>query len=663
VDNDEADQLLFLEDHADLPHHFEANSFNPTWRANFEGVIPPSGAVSIFEYPQISTRAEELGFEIVFLDDPSEGFEWVANLVQAPEVVVNSDLPGTINGLLPFQVQGFNFLKDLAAGFANWSTGTGKTALGVAQTLYHRDFDLTVWVVKTHNKINTARTLERLGGIKPIVVDGTKAQRQEIYETIDLFIEHHLVVVTNYEKLRDDKEAWIRLVTDRRVLVLFDEMPTKLRNRDTKIYKACAEIFYTSRTGRNVPVPRAGAERPSEFRSLMLSATPIENSPYDLFNTLRLLSPASMGSIKKFEDRHVIKRRVQTQSKNPRFRYIDIVVGYQRLDEFAAQIAHMVHQVDKRDPDIATQFPKVMDETIYIDLTDRDRKLYDRLLAEYMKLMNDELSALHENELLAAIGVFQMLCDNPLMVLESAKRREEWDNDRCQMMDTLDCGPTHKAMKVWEKENPPEGSEVAWKLCDIIGDGSLFTDTNKAGDEPTAAKLEVLREILEGHDEKALVFTTFNQTGLPHLVKWLDRWNIDHVVYHGGLTQKQKQEAKDRFRDDPDCKVFLSSDAGSDSLNLEVANLVVHYNLPFKWSTFEQRQNRAHRLTSDFEHVQFYTLAVVNSIEDRKREILDKKYGYHQAILKGEIADLSEALRSKGDLVYVLTGERQEPSE
>jgi SNF2 family DNA or RNA helicase len=152
-------------------------------------------------------------------------------------------------------------------------------------------------------------------------------------------------------------------------------------------------------------------------------------------------------------------------------------------------------------------------------------------------------------------------------------------------------------------------------------------------------KLDTLRELLtEVHsDEKVLVFSAFNDALMPILEKHFSEWGVTYVRYHGSDTQKQA--AQDAFADDNNVQVFLSSDAGSDSLSLEQASVVIHYDLPWKWSTFIQRQNRIHRVVSKFEKVRYYTLQMADSVEDRKVEIIQRKSGYHQSIFQGE--DLS----------------------
>ncbi len=197
---------------------------------------------------------------------------------------------------------------------------------------------------------------------------------------------------------------------------------------------------------------------------------------------------------------------------------------------------------------------------------------------------------------------------------------------------------------------------MALKFCELVGDASKFTDCDARGN-CTVTKMVALRDKIQAHDEKVIVFTDKNSSLLPLISEWLEKWGITHVCYHGKLTDKQKQNTIDTFRTDPKIKVFLSSDSGSDSIDLPEANLTIHYDGPWDWVTLKQRENRQDRIDSLMAEVQTITLAVPNTVEDRKAEVVATKKGYHDQIFNGAIADQAEEMR-RGDYLYILTGVR-----
>jgi SNF2 family DNA or RNA helicase len=222
---------------------------------------------------------------------------------------------------------------------------------------------------------------------------------------------------------------------------------------------------------------------------------------------------------------------------------------------------------------------------------------------------------------------------------------EEWEH--------LTAAEKKTALQDFDKKNKA-GSEVALKLRTLIGDDSKFTDKDAKG-ECSISKMNQLRALVEGHDDKVVVFSDKNEMVLPYIASWFDKWGISYTLYHGSLNAKQKQEAQDKFRNDPSVKLFLSSDAGQDSIDLPEASLTIHYSDPWTQATKTQRSNRIDRIDSAKAVVQDITLRVPNTVEDRKAEILAVKQGYQNRV-DGEIAAQAEELR-KSDFLYILTGE------
>jgi SNF2 family DNA or RNA helicase len=260
-------------------------------------------------------------------------------------------------------------------------------------------------------------------------------------------------------------------------------------------------------------------------------------------------------------------------------------------------------------------FPKIIEEPYYIDWDPKDRKIYDRLRKKI------DVEGLNDMNILGIIGVMQMLCDAPSMVQVSADNREAFE----EFLEALDLDDDPDL-----KEPIRRGSEAALALLTAMP-GEFKDDRH--------TKLDTTRMLLteEHPNEKSLIFTTYGDMFLPIMSEKLTEWGISHVVYRGATSQKQN--AQDTFKRDSSIQVFLSSDAGSDSIDLEEASVVINYNLPWKWSTLVQRQNRPHRVTSKHDTLRIYTLMMANSIEDRKLQIIMNKLGFHNAVFKGAIAE------------------------
>ena len=68
------------------------------------------------------------------------------------------------------------------------------------------------------------------------------------------------------------------------------------------------------------------------------------------------------------------------------------------------------------------------------------------------------------------------------------------------------------------------------------------------------------------------------------------------VVIHGGIKRHDRRDIQDRFRVDPTARVMVATDAAGEGVNLQVANLMVNYDLPWNPNRIEQRFGRIHRI-------------------------------------------------------------------
>ncbi len=68
------------------------------------------------------------------------------------------------------------------------------------------------------------------------------------------------------------------------------------------------------------------------------------------------------------------------------------------------------------------------------------------------------------------------------------------------------------------------------------------------------------------------------------------------VVIHGGIKRHDRRAIQDRFRVDPTVRVLVATDAAGEGVNLQVASMMVNYDLPWNPNRIEQRFGRIHRI-------------------------------------------------------------------
>lgn len=116
---------------------------------------------------------------------------------------------------------------------------------------------------------------------------------------------------------------------------------------------------------------------------------------------------------------------------------------------------------------------------------------------------------------------------------------------------------------------------------------------------PASPKLDefeaYVAEIASQGTNKILVFSEWVEM-LKLAAARLDKLGIGWAMLTGQVATDKRPDLLDRFRSDPGVQVLLSSDAGGVGLNLQVANYVVHLDLPWNPARLDQRTSRAHRL-------------------------------------------------------------------
>jgi hypothetical protein len=68
------------------------------------------------------------------------------------------------------------------------------------------------------------------------------------------------------------------------------------------------------------------------------------------------------------------------------------------------------------------------------------------------------------------------------------------------------------------------------------------------------------------------------------------------ITIHGGTSREARKAAREQFAHDPHTVVLLATDAAGEGLNLQRANLMVNYDLPWNPNRIEQRFGRIHRI-------------------------------------------------------------------
>jgi SNF2 family DNA or RNA helicase len=161
------------------------------------------------------------------------------------------------------------------------------------------------------------------------------------------------------------------------------------------------------------------------------------------------------------------------------------------------------------------------------------------------------------------------------------------------------------------------------------------TDHGVKADELAA----LFDELFADPGAKAVVFSQWTRTH-DIVIRRLEARKLGYVSFHGGVPSDKRPALVERFRDDPACRVFLSTDAGSTGLNLQHASTLVNMDLPWNPAILEQRIARIHRMGQK-RPVQVINFVAKGTIEEGMLSVLAFKRSLSAGILDGGGGEIS----------------------
>lgn len=164
---------------------------------------------------------------------------------------------------------------------------------------------------------------------------------------------------------------------------------------------------------------------------------------------------------------------------------------------------------------------------------------------------------------------------------------------------------------------------------------------------------DVLKHFFKDHPtEKVVLFSTFRET-LNYLGERLSNDGIPNLVMHG-KSVRPKEEIITQFREDQNVRILLSSEVGSEGIDLQFCHVLVNYDLPWNPMRIEQRIGRLDRLGQNAEKILIWSLFYKETIDERiyyrlyeKLNLIQQALGDFEEVLGDEIRKLSKDLLSR----------------
>ena len=253
------------------------------------------------------------------------------------------------------------------------------------------------------------------------------------------------------------------------------------------------------------------------------------------------------------------------------------VVGYKNLNAIKERLAHIM--IRRRKSDVHLQLPGRMDQNLFVTMTNEQREMHEEFKS----------------------GVAQLVLKWQRMHFLSEK-------DRKRLLLLL--------------------SQMR-----MVCDSTFILDQKSRFDTKIGELMNILDSYLEGGDGKVVVFSGWER--MTRLVaQELTQRGVKFEYLHGGIPSAKRKDLVNNFTDQPDCRVFLSTDEGSTGLNLQAASLIVNLDLPWNPAVLEQRIARIYRIGQQ-RNIQVINLVSADSFEEQMIARLKFKSSLFEGALDG----------------------------
>lgn len=286
----------------------------------------------------------------------------------------------------------------------------------------------------------------------------------------------------------------------------------------------------------------------------------------------------------KLEELYSIVQFVDPFKLGPYYHFLDYyqvkndtgrVLGYKHLHEISHKLSDIMIRRSKKE--VMSQLPERMDKTLFVAMTDKQMEMHVEFADAVARIVNKWkhqgfLNEKDRQRLLINLNLMRMVCDSTYIIDQETRHDTKIDE-----------------------------------------------------------LMNILEEYFDGNGEKVVVFSQWER--MTRLVaRELEARNIGFRYLHGGVPSRDRKALFDHFNGDRECRVFLSTDAGSTGLNLQTASMIINLDIPWNPAVLEQRIGRVHRYGQK-NKVQVINFVSTGTIEHRMIAVLKFKTSLFDGIL------------------------------
>lgn len=452
--------------------------------------------------------------------------------------------------------------------------------------------------------------------------------------------------IVNYEKIRmsrskdkdeelEDSKKYANLVDylsenpHRFSLVLCDEAH-KMRNRETQTYRG-AEIIMSCADA-----------------ALFLTATPVMISEENLYNLLHLLDNSRYFNYQIFENRLKENRpfidAISKLNHNVDLQQIKEDLICAKVESRFSADGNEIYFSNKTIEEIYKEDPVF---TELIELLDGEDTHKARAKIQYllstMSVMNTVFSRTRKREVTTDMSQAER---SPHICKVTLNEEEQEEFDKV----IEDYTEDNSYDDYWGEERLTPGGALGlvqrkrqiassvWGYLNTESDLDRGIDAYRMFPDAKVDELKrIIDVVFQSGVKKIVVFALFRKT-LKYLNIRLKKLGYNCLIIHGQIDNRA--EILDQFKHNDNMHVLLSSEVGSEGLDMQFCNSMVNYDLPWNPMVVEQRIGRIDRFGQKAKVVNIYNIVVAGSIQEEIYMRLLERIG----IFKGTIGDMEAIL-------------------
>lgn len=253
------------------------------------------------------------------------------------------------------------------------------------------------------------------------------------------------------------------------------------------------------------------------------------------------------------------------------------VTGYKGLNKVGERVKSVL--LRRRKADVSIQLPERTDQNLFVPMTKEQSEIHD----EY-------------KEMVARI------------VIKWQKTRFLSETDRRRLLTGL-------------------------SMMRMVCDSTYILDQKTRCDTKVDETMNIIDSIVSSSEGKVVIFSGWER--MTRLIaSELDARGILYSNLNGSVPSEKRKDLIDRFTDDSQVRVFLSTDAGATGLNLQAASFVINLDLPWNPAVLEQRIGRIYRMGQK-RNIHVINLVAIGTIEEQMLSRLKFKTNLFDGVLNG----------------------------